>query len=357
LPDVGLLRRTHGGAPPGLLDFSSPSNPLGPPADLINYVLGCAAEGVYSSYPTWLYRDLYESLSSFLGFDQEQLVPLNGAAEALSLAPLALHARSLVVVEPNFGDHEVMARALGIDLRRALLTREGSSFTLDVDDVIKEASQALKPLVVIISRPNNPTGYLAPISVIDDLSSRLPRGSILIVDEAFVDLSPGPALRPREDLVILRSLTKAFSTPGLRLGVLATANLRLLEKFVSALQAWPVDSITACAFSRFLRDERARRHVEEGARLVQSERPRLSRGLRKAGAEVYEGEAPFVMIRHDAVQNPLFQQELVKRGIYVRDCSSFYGLGPLFSRVSVRTPPENDRLVRAVSEVLAYGPR
>ena len=352
MPGADLLSRTHGGSPPpNVLDFSAPSNPLGRPRALDELVLECAMKGVHGSYPTRLYAELYESLSDFLDVGHEDILPLNGASEALTLIPLSLRARSIIVVEPNFGDHEVMARGVGIELRRPLLVQGDGSFSIDVDAVIAEAKRAPRPAVVLLSRPNNPTGYLAPGRIIDDISARLPEGALLVIDEAFIELSTGSPTPPREDLVVVRSLTKAFSTPGLRLGAIMTANRKLLEAFASSTQAWPVDSLTACAFSRFLREPAAKDHVRRGAALVKEQAPVLVSALRSIGVRAFETDAPFVLIRHERMPNPSFQQALVKRGVYVRDCSSFFGLDATYSRVSVRAPDENRLLLRAVSEV------
>ncbi len=352
MPGAELLGRTHGGSPPpGALDFSAPANPLGMPERVDELVVECAKEGVYGSYPTRLYRDLYESLSEYLEVSPEALLPLNGASEALTLLPLSLRARSLIVVEPNFGDHELLASGVGIELRRPLLVQGDRSFSIDVDAIVTEARLAARPAVLILSRPNNPTGHLAPSHVIDEISGRLPSGVTLAVDEAFIELSSGSPTPPREDLIVVRSLTKAFSTPGLRLGVIVTSNLRLLRSLASSTQPWPVDSLTACVFSRLLGDSLAREHVRRGAQVVQEEAPRLVSELRSAGLRAFDTDAPFILVRHERMPNPSFSRALQSRGVYTRDCSSFYGLGPAYSRLSIRRPGENQLLVRAVREV------
>mgnify|MGYP001772674647 CR=1 FL=1 len=349
-----LASRVHGGsAPTGLLDFSSPSNPLGQPSELIELIEECVRERAYASYPTRMYRELYESLSSYLGVSPQSILPLNGASEALQLTPLALKAKSIVVVEPNFGDHELLARGVGIKLQRFLLKEEGKRFTLDVDALISDIIKASKPSVLILSRPNNPTGRLASLNEIDDISSRIPPHVAFIVDEAFIDLSKAAPLPEREDLVVIRSLTKAFSTPGLRLGAVITSNRNILGRLEAAAQPWPVDSITACAFSRFLKTASAREHVRLGAQLAASELARLTAELRSTGITVYDSSAPFVLVRHDVRPNPGFVRELQRRGIYARDCSSFFGLGPSYTRLSVKLPEENSVLLNVIKEVVS----
>ncbi len=346
--------RQHGGSPPpGAIDFSAPSNPLGPPRRLRELVSECAASRVYESYPsTKLYSELRSSISEFTELSEDSLVIANGSAELLSALPLALRARRLIVVEPNFGDHLILSQSLGLPLTRLPMKPEGPAFKLDLEELARAALRSERPAVILMSRPNNPTGAMVSQGQVDELLSRLPKDVYLVVDEAFIDLSPGGrSLGEREDLILLRSLTKDFSTPGLRLGVAATLNRRALIAISGYMQAWPVDSITACAMSRYLSEREAKSYILEGREVVARELPRMTQELRRLGLLAFESKAPFILIRHEK-PNPEFASALLKRGVYIRDASSFYSLGPNYSRVSVRQRGQNDLLLRAVGEVM-----
>jgi len=351
-PGACAWRRHGGNSPPGAIDFSAPANPLGPPPGLAELIMSCASSRVYLSYPSpGLQSRLASAASEYLNVDEDHIVLSNGSAELLSLIPLALKARSLVVVEPNFGDHELLARSVGVDLLRVLMPAVDDSFQVTTDDIIRVARAARSPAVLIMSRPNNPTGYLADERLIDDISSRLPRDVTLVVDEAFIGLSSlGTSLGDREDLITLRSFTKDLAAPGLRLGAMVTSNRAALRAVSGSMQAWPVDSITACSLSSLLSDRSVRDHVRRGKDLVARELPRVSEGLRSAGFKTFRSAAPFVLVKHRR-PNPDLKDALLEHGIYIRDASSFYSLDRHYSRISIRSPRDNDVLLSAARSI------
>ncbi|KSW12062.1 hypothetical protein CF15_04595 [Pyrodictium occultum] len=346
--------RIHGGSPPPCChDFSAPANPLGPPAWLGELLEECMARRVHLRYPSPGLEELREAIAWFHRADPRMIVVVNGAAEALAVLPLLLHAERLVVVEPGFGDHGVQAPAMGLGLARVVMERGGEGFTIDEARVLEAAEEGS---VVVLSRPSNPTGYLAPADLLADLARRLAeRGSWLVVDEAFIDLSPGAEpLEPGPGLVVVRSLTKTFASPGLRLGYIY-AEEWLARKLDGARQPWPVGGLEACVYPRLLHDPRSRDYVARGRELAALESRRLARRLAEMGLRVYPSRAPFLLLGHPWLPHPAMQEALTAQGVYVRDASSFHGLGPGYSRVSIRTPGENDVLLRAFERALEGG--
>ena len=232
---------------------------------------------------------------------------------------------------------------------------EGSGrVDVDVDEVIREVRRARRPALVLMSRPNNPTGHVVPFGQLVQILDRLPESCWLVVDEAFVDLCIDcKPVDADSNVIVIRSFTKALATPGMRLGYVL-AHVQAAEALDALRQPWPVDALTACVFERLLsayKDDLIN-YLRRSRQLVASELPRLAGGLRAVGLRVFESRAPYLLVRHHECPHPTFQQLLLKRGIYVRDASSFYGLDKTFSRVAVRAPRENDVLVRSVAEVL-----
>ena len=346
------IELVHGGqAPPLAHDYSAPANPLGPPSFLGDVVEDCVSRRPFLRYPSPSYRELREAIAGFHGAEAGEIVVVNGSAEALALLPLLLRARRLVVIEPCFGDHGVQARSQGVELRRVLVGLGDSSITLPVPEEV--ARLAAENALVVLSRPNNPIGYLVPSDYVYELATRLSRRrSLLVLDEAFIDLAPGAErLGPGDGLVVVRSLTKTFATPGLRLGYVL-AEQGLAKRLRLVLQAWPVGGLEECIYTELLLDERSRYYVARARMLVEEENPRLTALLRGLGLRVYPSQAPFLLVRHASLPHPLLQERLVRHGVYVRDASSFYGLDETFSRASVKTPGENDVLVKVFTRVL-----
>ncbi len=347
--------RVHGGrAPVGVIDFSAPRNPLGPPRILEELVKECTARKVYEKYPDHEYIELRHVIAEFYNASPEDVVIYNGSAEALSLLPLALRARTIVVIEPTFGDHGLLAEATRIQLERILAMIEKGRLVVDADQVVKKVARVVKPAIVLLSRPNNPTGYAVPRSLVEELASMLPPETMLLVDEAFADLCNCEALDYSESWIELRSLTKTFAAPGLRLGFTVTLDKRVNNVLDSVRQPWPVDAITDCVYRSLLGDYAsvARDYIRRARDYTVREREWLATRLQRLGLEVHDSHAPFILVKHECMTHPSLQEKLVSRGVYVRDASSFYGLGPEYSRVSVRSRSDNERLVEAFREVM-----
>ena len=340
----------HGGQPPPWAeDFSAPLNPLGPPYTIADLLGECVKASVYTRYPSPDYRGLREAIAAFHGVDAGEVVVVNGAAEALTLIPAMLRARRLIVIEPSYGDHGVQARLWGVELRRVLVDPGTGSWL--GQDVFH--SLLVDHGIVLLTRPNNPVGYLVAPDIIYELAEKLSRrDSMLVVDEAFIDLAPGAEpLGLTDGLIVVRSFTKAFALPGIRLGYIY-AEASLASRLRLMLQPWPVSSISSCVYSKLLSTTSVKNYLERARSLIAEEAPRIRSALSSMGLVAYPTSAPFILVRHRGLTHPGFQEELARRGVYVRDASSFYGLGPDYSRVSVRTPGHNDLLLKVFKMVV-----
>ncbi len=350
------MSRRHGGRPPrGVIDLSAPLNPLGPPEPL-SEALRSSLEEAYK-YPDYDYARLKDAISGFYGIDPELIVPLAGAAEAYTLALAALRPSLVVTVEPTFGDHPSLLTRLGVRWLSASMIDAGDRFKLDANALCSLPGWARRSSLVIVSNPNNPTGHVAPRRVLESLSSCF-EDATLIVDEAFMDLSPlhnhTMLDGPPENVIVVRSLTKPLAAPGLRVGFAYTSSRRLAALLDAARQPWNVGGLEAAAVAEILEryQSEVKRRLEEARRLVASEASRLQRILSGAGVRVYETHAPYALVFHPCARHPEAQTRLSSRGVYVRDASSFHGLTPLHSRVSIKTPDVNERVFRVLAEVL-----
>ncbi|GAB6148605.1 pyridoxal phosphate-dependent aminotransferase [Stetteria hydrogenophila] len=350
--------RSHGGRPPrGVLDFSTPLNPLGPPPRVAEAIRRLAVEASLS-YPDYEYRRLREAIAGYYGLDPGRVVPLNGAAEALQLAVAAFKPAALVSVEPTFGDHGYTATGLGLPWVTLPLRLEGRGYRLDPALVCSLPRSLRRGSILLLSNPNNPTGSLAPARAVLEVAECMGEGVVLL-DEAFIELAPGGQGcsllgRAPGNVVVVRSLTKTLATPGLRAGFAYAEDERLARLLEAARQPWNVNTLAATvvedALTAGAREVRA--HVERARELVAVEAERLRRGLEALGLEAYESRAPFILVHHPRLRHPELQAELNRLGVHVRDASSFTYLTPRHSRVSVRTSSENRRLIEAFKAIL-----
>ncbi len=324
-----------------LLDFSQNINPLGAP----RVALEAARRALYEEsgrYPDLEYTQLREALAEYLDVSPENVVPTNGGAEALFLAAGAAGAGRALVLEPTFSEYAAAARASGMEVVRRVvwLPKEGFGFDRAALDDLGDIS------VVFLCNPNNPTGdSLGQREVLEVAARVREAGAVLVVDEAFADFTPGIGVGAMVDegLWVARSFTKFFAIPGLRLGCLVCGNAERVQRLQPS---WPVNAVAAAAGIAAVRDGSfAEASVDEVARL----RGDLLGALDNLdGLQPFPGAANFLLVRGPE----RLAGWLARRGVLVRGCGPFMGLGPEYFRVAVRGEDENRRLISALREEL-----
>lgn len=349
------MRRYHGGrVEQGILDFSSPSNPLGPPPIVEEAIVDYARRGLYTRYPDYEYRRLREAVASYYNLDPELVVPLNGSAEALQLILPVVKPKVVVSVEPTFGDHKLQAFSLGIPLLTIPYTSTGSRYVLDPSIYCSLPAGFRRSSLIITSNPNNPTGALTSRRVFEEILSCSGDDLILVVDEAFSDFTGNSESMlglDVDNVIVVRSFTKIFCLQGLRVGFLYTSSRRLAKLLDNLRQPWNVNGVAVEVLLRILEWSELKDYLRKSLEVTEMERAFLAKGLSNLGLKVYESHAPFILVEHP-IEHPEFNEMLVRRGVYVRDASTFTYLSPFHSRVSVRLRRDNEILLGVLKEVL-----
>jgi adenosylcobyric acid synthase len=331
--------RLHGDrmVPPGHLDFAVNVIPEGPP-EWLRKEMDAALDRI-SSYPAE--SEAILALAERHERSADEVLTTNGAADAFWLLAAALHPRHAVVVHPTFTEPEAALRAFGRPVERAF--RRPDDFALDPRAVQEDAD------LVVVGNPNNPTGTLDSARVLEGLACP---GRILVVDEAFMHFVPGESesMARRADLpglVVVRSLTKAWSLSGLRAGYLVgPADLR--RALQDMRQPWSVNAVALAALTACARD---RITAEKVASEIAAAREALRAALAGLpGVRVWRSAANFLLVR--VPDGPAVRGKLLKRGIAVRRCDTFPGLTPDHLRIAVRRPEENLLLLEALREGL-----
>lgn len=319
------MRRTHGGsAAPGVLDFSVSLNPLGPP-DSLNLLGGIEH---LTSYPEPGSKSLQLALARHHGIDAESVLVTNGACEAIELVMASIRRRRVVVLVPAFTEYEDAARAWGHQVT-TIAAREEDGFHWDVSRLDLHPDD-----LVVLGNPANPTGVLSELPEVD---------ATLLVDETFLDFVDKPLQsaigRPRT--LVVRSFTKLFACPGLRLGYIVGEVGALRER----QPAWSVSRLAQVAGEAMIRETA---YLEFTRRFVRECREELVAGLRSMGAiKVFPSAANFVFCRLPNAGERA--RRLLERGIAVRLCDSFTGLpADQYIRVAVRKRSDNQRLLEAL---------
>jgi histidinol-phosphate aminotransferase len=289
--------------------------------------------------------DAVAAVAALHGRRPEEIVPTNGAAQALWLLPAALRPSLAACVHPGFTEGEVALRAHGVPVHRVLRDPD-RGFALDPAAVPEAAD------LVLVGNPASPSGTLDPAAAV--LALRRP-GRTVVVDEAFMDLVPGqPASLVRdapEDVIVVRSLTKSLSVPGLRVGYAVAAPV-LAERLRSVRPPWSVNALALAALAAAARrpDAFARAAVRANA-----EREDLARGLAFIERiRVWPSCANFCLI--EVPDGAYVTEALRAGGIAVRPAGSFPGLGSHHLRLTARDPAANARLLEALGEAVAACP-
>jgi threonine-phosphate decarboxylase len=323
-----------------LLDFSQNINPFGTPDEALEAAQRALREET-GRYPDLDYPQLREALAAYLGVSPEKIVPTNGGAEALFLAARGAGGRA-IILEPTFSEYAAAARAAGLEPVHRVARHPEDSFRLDPASLEDLEGVGL----VFLCNPNNPTGdALNRAEVLEVADRAREQNAVLVVDEAFADFAPGTSVAAEVDegLCIARSFTKFFAMPGLRLGCLVCTEPARAQEFQPA---WSVNAIATAAGIAAVRDQDfADASVAGMVRL----REDLFEALRALPALTpFPGAANFLLVRGPAG----LPERLARRGVLVRGCEPFLGLGPEYFRVAVRGATENERLVAEIREEL-----
>lgn len=314
------------------------------------------AVNVVGPTPAWLLRELREV--DLVGYPDpvsataavaarhqappEECLLLAGAAEAFWLLAHVLRPRLAACVHPSFTAPEAALRAVGTPVHR-VLRRPHDGWRLDPAEVPEEAD------LVVLGRPDNPTGRLEPPEVVEGL---VRPGRVLVVDEAFADFLPDAEglHRTVPGVVTVRSLTKLWGLAGLRVGHLLGPS-DLVDRLAGARQPWPVSapSLRAAELLADAEDERRQRADDVGRA-----RDQLVAALGLLPLRVWASHANYLLLRSD---RPDLRPRLLEHGVAVRRCETFPGLDAHYVRVAVHPDPGvRAALVSALGAVLGQEP-
>ncbi len=338
----------HAGCPPSaILDFSASISPLGPPHSALAAIE--SQLGHLRHYPDPDYRELRLALGHCHQLPPEWILPGNGSAELLSLAGRELaQLAATVLMTPAFGDYYRALDAYNakvLEFPLSLVTGDLSS--------ISDKRQKTKDKGLLLNNPHNPTGKLFSREAIVPY---LEKFALVVVDEAFMDFLPQDQeqslikiVQNHPNLVILRSLTKFYSLPGLRLGYAITHPDRL-QQWQKWRDPWPVNTLAAAAAIAVLQDKKFQ---EQTWLWLPPAREHLFKGLASvSGLQPLHSAANFLLVESQQSSLQLQQKLLQHHQIFIRDCLSFPELGDRYFRVAVRSSSDHQRLLEALKIIV-----
>jgi histidinol-phosphate aminotransferase len=327
--------------PERVLDFSVNSNPYGPPPGVWNALRIVPLD----RYPDREALALRRALSARLSLSIEQIVAGNGTAELIWLVAMAF-VRSgdrVLVIGPTFGEYARAVALMGAQVTTWMASPE-EDFAVSTAQV-GQALANVRPRVVFVCTPNNPTGAVIPLEAVESWAGAHPH-TLFVVDEAyiqFVDDLASVASLGMENLLVLRSMTKDYALAGLRLGY-ALGSREVIGTLARARPPWSVNGLAQAAGVAALKDEG---YLRESLRKLRRAKNDMVAGLRVLGLAPLPSATHYFLI--EVGDGTAFRRALMSRHILVRDCASF-GL-PGYVRIATRTPADNARLLEAIREV------
>ena len=333
--------------PAGVLDFSANINPLGPPPAVRQ-----ALESVdMAAYPDRRCGALTDALARGIGVGPERVLVGNGSTELIHLLARAYGGRGAraVVFAPAFGEY---AAAIGIAGGGVAQVEayEADGFCWEVHRGLEAIARG-QPALVFIGVPNNPTGVSMGQADVQKLAEATRGVGLLVLDEAYRAFAESPLdsrpLLAMDQVVLLRSMTKDYALPGLRLGYMVAAG-DVVERTRRLQPPWSVNGMAQAAGLAALQDEghlaKAREEVRRGKTYLMFE-------LEALGLTPLPSDANFVTVK--VGDGSKVRTRLLAKGMAVRDCASF-GM-PAYVRIAVRRESDCRRLIAALAQVVSRG--
>ena len=329
-----------------LTDFSASINPLGAPQSAIAAIVDGTSK--LTAYPDPNYPELRSHLARYHQIEPEFILPGNGSAELLTWAGRELAQQKFTyLITPAFGDYV-----------RALNTFDGEIIFCPLDLFSSSPnlpiSQSPNPNSgLLLNNPHNPTGKLWTK---EEILLYLDKFALVVVDEAFMDfLTPSQEqslismVNDYPNLVILRSLTKFYSMPGLRIGY-AIAHPDRLQQWYKWRDPWSVSVLAEAAAIAAIKDKPFQQQTWDWLKKARSQLYNKLKAI--PGLYPFTSAANYLLVKTDTSATKLQEKLLTQYRIVIRDCISFPNLGDRYFRVAVRLEAENDRLIEAIFSIL-----
>lgn len=328
------------------IDFSANINPLGPPPALKEKWADFYQEIIV--YPDPFAAKLKNQISNLEQTPIDSILIGNGGAELITLLGRMLAGKKIVIVEPTFSEYEKACRANKCEIVYHQLMEP--HFELDPDDLL---SSIMFADALFLCNPNNPTGIKFPASTIISIIAECEKQNCLVIlDEAFFDFlidynSFVPYINRFSNLIIIRSMTKMFAIPGIRLGYLI-AQPAIVTDLSMQQSHWSTNTIALLAGELCLKDES---FITKTQDFIFNERKKLLAFFKKEGFVVSCSKVNFYLLQDPQLNDQFALFEfLLHQGIIPRHTFNFPGLEGRWLRFAIKGSKENNQLMEVLEK-------
>ena len=347
--NIHAARRSASTVNLDILDCSASINPLGPSPKVLQALKQHAREIIH--YPDPDSYELCQALADRFQVKRGEIIVGNGSNELIYHLPLALGITRALVIGPTYSEYAkaVMCHGGAVTWVHA---KEVSDYAPPFEKMLRflgsKKRRKNEPQALFLCNPNSPTGQvLSQEQIIILVQLAVKKNIHVILDEAFMDYCEESSLTPLvgryENLLVLRSFTKFYAVPGLRLGMLL-ASSRVVDRVRAVLPTWSVNILAQVAGLTALQDKK---FSTRSLKVIERERVFMIQALRALeGCHVYSSAANFLMMQLPSYCRATWLTRTLKiKGILIRDLSLVPGLSYRMIRIGIRTRKENVRVL------------
>jgi threonine-phosphate decarboxylase len=354
--DLEKIEQIYGIKKEDITSFAANVNPLGISpklrstlADKIDAITG---------YPDREYTTLRKCIAGYVNTDYEHIIVGNGSTELISLIIQITHPKKAFIIGPTYSEYE-REISLGGGSSHYYRLEESSDFKLDLDSFNKKLTSEFDLLV--ICNPNNPTSTAITTADMREILDICKQRDILcMVDETYVEFAENTKEITSisltdfyNNLIILRGISKFFAAPGLRLGYAVCGNRDLLKEINQRKNPWTINTLAAIAGEIMFTDES---YINKTRTLISQERKKVCDILGSCkNVKLYPPVANFILVKilKEGITAADIFDAAIKKGLMIRDCSTFPFLDYKYFRFCFMSPEKNQELLDLLLEMLS----
>ena len=338
-----------------MLDFSGPVNFLGPPPEAVKAVKQNSR--LIRFYPDPDPVEFRKENAAYVrhGVSPENIILGNGSIELIyMITGIVLPNFQALIPVPSFSEYEKAVLRVGGE---AIFVKLPNDFELDVESIKQEATEDTR--IIYICNPHSPSGTLYKQDTLLDLTEfGQKRGIIVSIDENYIEFSSKGQestlvgfVNEYDNLFVIRSVTKFYGMPGIRLGY-GIAAKKVIDMLQIIRQPWSINSLAGWAALAAIKDKE---FIESTKRTIVKEKSKFAQMLTEIGGlQVFPSETNFLLVKilESKLTSTALREKLAEKGLLIRDCSTFVGLDNNYFRVTVRSADDNTKLVKILEQIL-----
>jgi histidinol-phosphate aminotransferase len=340
------LERELGIREADIIKLASNENPIGPSPRAVKAMEGALKE--VNRYPDGSCFYLKKRLAARLKVRPQNLIIGNGSDELIDIITKAFleERQEALMAEPSFLEYKIVTRTRGAKIRTVPL--EG--FRYNIEEIARAITKDTK--LIFLGNPDNPTGAYLGKKDLSYLLARCPKRVILVFDEAYRELTDAAGYSnpvdyiKRENIIVLRTFSKAYGLAGLRIGY-AIAGRGLTGWMERVRQPFNVNLLAQIAAEAAISDTR---HLSNTRSLVKKGKRFLIREMVGLGCEVAASPANFILFSAKGIRGTDIFKRLLCEGVIIRDMKP-YGIDQ-WARVNIGTMPENRKFIRCLAGII-----